>query len=79
VGCLNTMLSILLHTAMPVTSVYALYNCVIFLTALEGGGEREPFRIYLFIPLLHILESFSDAVKVGNEAFTLGVLHDSKL
>jgi hypothetical protein len=27
-----------------VTSVYTLYNCVIFLTALEGGRERERER-----------------------------------
>jgi hypothetical protein len=38
--------------------------------------SSEPSRIYLFIPLLHILESFSNAVKIWYEAFILGVLHD---
>jgi hypothetical protein len=38
--------------------------------------HQKPFRIYLFILLLHILESFSNALKIWYEAFILGVLHD---
>jgi hypothetical protein len=41
--------------------------------------SSEPFRIHLFIPLLHILESFSYAVKIWYEAFILGVLRDMQV